>query len=76
MMRGALAVGLVLFLALCGSACKKKELRETRYPNGAVQSRGYVQQDADGNYVLVGTWTYWHPNGQKQAPRCLKWTPG
>ena len=32
-----------------------------------MRSSGYVQQDATGNYVLVGKWTFWHPNGQKQA---------
>ena len=57
-----LGVGTLIF-----PSCKKREVRETRYPNGAMRARGNVQQDADGNYVLVGTWTFWQPNGQKEA---------
>jgi antitoxin component YwqK of YwqJK toxin-antitoxin module len=60
------ASALVLSVAIF-SACSRKELREEKYPNGALKSRGYVKQDAEKNYVLAGLWTYWYPNGQKEA---------
>jgi antitoxin component YwqK of YwqJK toxin-antitoxin module/predicted nucleic acid-binding Zn ribbon protein len=73
--RRAAVVGImaaVLVIALVAVGLLKgigtaTELREEKYPNGALKSRGHVRQDADKNYVLVGLWTYWFPNGQKEA---------
>lgn len=61
----AIAVGFVL-LAVASLGCKRKGLREEKYPNGTVRSRGEVAQDAQKHDVLVGLWTTWYENGQKQ----------
>jgi antitoxin component YwqK of YwqJK toxin-antitoxin module/ribosomal protein L32 len=65
-MAAALVIGL-LVLGLLKGRGTAGELREVKYPNGALKARGHVIQDADKNDVLVGRWTYWFPNGQKQA---------
>lgn len=59
------AAALVLSLAV-SSACSRKELREERYPSGALKSRGYVKQDPEKNYVRQGPWTFQYDNGQRQ----------
>jgi antitoxin component YwqK of YwqJK toxin-antitoxin module len=58
------ASALVLSVAIF-SACSRKELREEKYPNGALKSRGYVKQDAEKNYGRHGYWVFWYENGQK-----------
>ena len=65
-MASVLVLGL-LVLGLLKSLGTATELREEKYPNGSLKSRGHVRQDADKNHVLVGLWTYWFPNGQKEA---------
>ena len=54
------------------SACSRKELREERYPNGALKSRGYMKQDAEKNYGRHGSWVFWYENGQKQQESTFK----
>lgn len=68
-MRWSRRLGTLLTACVLGVlGCAKTELREERHPaTGAIRSRGSVTQDKEGNYVLTGTWTYWHANGQKEA---------
>jgi antitoxin component YwqK of YwqJK toxin-antitoxin module len=54
------------------SACSRKELREEKYPNGALKSRGYVKQDAEKNYGRHGSWIFWYENGQKKEESAFK----
>jgi antitoxin component YwqK of YwqJK toxin-antitoxin module len=54
------------------SACSRKELREEKYPNGALKSRGYVKQDAEKNYGRHGSWIFWYESGQKKQERTFK----
>lgn len=60
-------VSVALMSVVFAVGCGRRELRETKYPSGAIWARGYVTQDAQKNYVLIGHWTYWYPNGQKEA---------
>lgn len=60
--------GLFLFpsLFLLLIFCDSRELRETKYPSGQVQSRYYSKRDAQNNYVADGLFTSWYENGQKK----------
>jgi len=58
-------VGLIAITFLI--SCSNKELREIKYPNGQLQSKGYAAKDKSNNYVLIGKWTYWYNTGQKKA---------
>jgi antitoxin component YwqK of YwqJK toxin-antitoxin module len=66
-----LALAIVFSLAFF-SACSRKELREEKYPSGAIKSRGYVKQDAEKNYISVGLWIYWYENGKKKQEQTYK----
>jgi len=63
---GRKAILALALLAALLPACRG-ELREEKYPSGALKARGHVKQDAEKNFVLVGLWTYSYPNGQKEA---------
>lgn len=63
-------VGLLLVVAFAGCSTGPcpigQELREARDPEGQfLAARGCVKRDAEGNVILQGRWTTWHPNGQK-----------
>jgi antitoxin component YwqK of YwqJK toxin-antitoxin module len=62
----------LVFLVATFSACSRKELREEKYASGALKSRGYVNQDAEKNYISTGLWVYWYENGQKKAEGTFK----
>ena len=63
----ALFVLLVVSGVIGSLVGSREKLRDERYPNGALRARGRVRQDPQKDLVLVGRWTYWYPNGQKEA---------
>ena len=48
-------------------ACIDGELKQEKYPNGALKARGCVKRDAQENHILTGRWTYWYQNSHKMA---------
>jgi len=63
----ALFVLLVVSGVIGSLVGSRRNFRDERYPNGALRARGRVRQDPQKDLVLVGRWTYWYPNGQKEA---------
>ena len=63
-----------------GAATDHAEIITERYPNRTVKIERRVVQDADGNYLNHGLWTYWSQKGEvvgsgefKQGRRHGKW---
>lgn len=69
MKNGLIGMGAIAFLFIvvfigCGA---KREIRETKYPNGQLKEQYYVKRDKERNYVKEGLCIFWYENGHKQS---------
>jgi antitoxin component YwqK of YwqJK toxin-antitoxin module len=64
----------LVFIICCITAagCGKRELKETRYPNGQLKEQYYVRIDRKGNQAGDGRYSSWYADGQVQAEETYK----
>ena len=54
------------------AGCTKREMRETKYPDGKFKEKFTVAINKDGGFYKDGQYSLWYENGQKKEESIYK----